>query len=399
MYHGPRDGLVEWFARLGYGYDPALHGVVSDWALDLVACGSHKPARFYGPKTITTREQVAAASARFVEEWMAARGLDRAAAAPEQARALAAAAAALPGGGRSEGGAGGALRAFASAARAHAGRLMHPRSALQQQQHQNHQQQQQQQQQAGVATRSKRLGGESGGGAYNFGQQQQHHHHHLSHQRYPPHHQQRFSGASSDADGFATPLGGASAGGCTDVADADALVAAEPGSTWRQQYSNILRREFVMITRNPADVAGRTLTFAWVAAFSGLFYYGLPETGAGPRLRFNMLLNIIAFFCLMPYISMSLYTAGAPPRCAALHTLVLGKQGGKHVCRWPVCVLPPTQHRQPTHAPLSLSLSLTHPHTTPTHPTTTLETKQTSASTSPTSAPSSSRRAPTTPPR
>jgi hypothetical protein len=85
--------------------------------------------------------------------------------------------------------------------------------------------------------------------------------------------------------------------------------AALAPPTWLQQYTWVLRREYLMVTRNPADVAGRTLTFAYVAAFAGLIYYALPEGGSGPRLRFNMLLNVIAFYCLIPYVSMSLYTA------------------------------------------------------------------------------------------
>ena len=74
MYAGMRDGLAEWFSSLGYDYDPALHGVVSDWALDLVACGSHKPARFYGPKTMVSRDEVVAASAAFVDRWLSLHG-------------------------------------------------------------------------------------------------------------------------------------------------------------------------------------------------------------------------------------------------------------------------------------------------------------------------------------
>jgi hypothetical protein len=31
MYQGRRAGLTEWFASLGYVYDPSLHGVSSDW--------------------------------------------------------------------------------------------------------------------------------------------------------------------------------------------------------------------------------------------------------------------------------------------------------------------------------------------------------------------------------
>ena len=63
MYTGICDGLVEFFHTIGFDYDANLHGVVSDWALDLVACGSHKPKKFYG-HTITSKEEVRAAGER-----------------------------------------------------------------------------------------------------------------------------------------------------------------------------------------------------------------------------------------------------------------------------------------------------------------------------------------------
>jgi hypothetical protein len=72
----------------------------------------------------------------------------------------------------------------------------------------------------------------------------------------------------------------------------------------------VLYREFIMITRNPAEVAGRTLTNSWVAATMGLLYYSIPNDSTSIRAKINMLLNMLAFFCLMPYVSMSLYTAG-----------------------------------------------------------------------------------------
>lgn len=43
MYTGPTGGLVPWFTSLGYAYDPEIHGMASDWALDLVSLGFTKP--------------------------------------------------------------------------------------------------------------------------------------------------------------------------------------------------------------------------------------------------------------------------------------------------------------------------------------------------------------------
>lgn len=44
IYHGPQSGLLPWLSEgLGYDYDPLTHGLLSDWALDLVATGFDKP--------------------------------------------------------------------------------------------------------------------------------------------------------------------------------------------------------------------------------------------------------------------------------------------------------------------------------------------------------------------
>lgn len=47
------------------------------------------------------------------------------------------------------------------------------------------------------------------------------------------------------------------------------------------QYRTLLGRELLSITRNPFDVAGRTLTFAWVGIVMGILYYGMPVSGWG----------------------------------------------------------------------------------------------------------------------
>ena len=68
MYHGVRDNMVPWFATQGFSYDASQHGVASDWALDLVAIGFHKPRRFYG-HTITNMEQLQQVSNHFVSQY------------------------------------------------------------------------------------------------------------------------------------------------------------------------------------------------------------------------------------------------------------------------------------------------------------------------------------------
>lgn len=194
MYHGTRDGVVEWFSgRLGYPYDPQLHGVVSDWALDLVAIGFYKPKKFYG-HTITSAEELHGASAQFVAMYKDALGINAA--------------------------------------------------------------------ESGLVKRTN-----------NFGE-------------------------SMAAIG--TKMGNVFSNKGTEK-----KYAAGP---WRQ-YQSLLWRELLSITRNPADVAGRTLTFAWVAILMGLLYYSQPDNANSLRGRLNLLFNVLAFFCLMPYVSMSLYSA------------------------------------------------------------------------------------------
>ena len=39
MYHGERTGIVPWFQALGYSYTSDLHGLASDWVMDLVNVG------------------------------------------------------------------------------------------------------------------------------------------------------------------------------------------------------------------------------------------------------------------------------------------------------------------------------------------------------------------------
>jgi hypothetical protein len=224
MYTGICDGLVEFFSTIGFDYDANLHGVVSDWALDLVACGSHKPKRFYG-NTITTKDEVRTVSAQFLARWMDIRGM-----AMEDLTL---------GGGRGS-------------------------SA------------------GGTLVNVRKGGGRAAPGAAAL----------------PP-----SSGGAPDRDVVREIAAmGASAGD-------EASAAEVQTSSWGQQFWWTLRRELIIITRNPADVAGRTLTNTWVSATMGLMYYDMTNSSGALKERVNMLLNILAFFCLMPYISMSLYTA------------------------------------------------------------------------------------------
>jgi hypothetical protein len=58
--------------------------------------------------------------------------------------------------------------------------------------------------------------------------------------------------------------------------------SAFASSGW-SQYKTLLGRELLSITRNPFDVAGRTLTFCWVGVVMGILYYAMPVGGAPSR--------------------------------------------------------------------------------------------------------------------
>lgn len=92
---------------------------------------------------------------------------------------------------------------------------------------------------------------------------------------------------------------------------AAAAVAASNGSTayrsgWWQQYKALSWRELLKVTRNPADVAGRMLTFTWIALMVGLIYYDLPTDASSIRQRLNLLFSTLCFFVLMPFVHMGL---------------------------------------------------------------------------------------------
>eukprot|EP00877_Chromochloris_zofingiensis_P009782 jgi/Chrzof1/5057/Cz15g10060.t1 len=80
-------------------------------------------------------------------------------------------------------------------------------------------------------------------------------------------------------------------------------------SGWFRQYRNLVGREIMVITRNPSDAAGRTLTFAWIAVFSGLLFYNLGHDATTWYTKLGLLFTMLFNFVTMPYISMSLYTA------------------------------------------------------------------------------------------
>jgi len=282
MYTGICDGLVEWLRGIGFDYDASVHGVVSDWALDLVAIGTHKPTQYFG-QTITNMREVRTLSAHFLEHWLERRSGGAAAAGEDLM---------LPQG---QTGSRGPVVTVARAADTSSSILGPVATAA-----------------ATPAIRSWDVrGGHGSGGS-----------------------PQMNSGSSSPSSGSHTsgshtsgrPVLGrvhhsSGTGGNIRAPspsrspsrlqryerERDAL---RKPSTWTQQCCWIYRREFLTITRNPSEVAGRTLCNAWVAAAMGMMFWSLADDFTSLRSKINMMLNMLAFFCLMPYVSMSLYSAG-----------------------------------------------------------------------------------------
>ncbi|GBF87651.1 ABC transporter G family [Raphidocelis subcapitata] len=375
VYFGPREGMVPWFASLGYPYDAEMHGVPSDWVMDLVNVGFHKPQKYYG-RMISTKEELRAASAAFVASYLAERG----AGAAEDGRA--------DGGDKSGGRAGRQPPLAALPAPSHPlplqadGGAPHP-------QHPQHprrksarflssaapQQPPADSERDGdieaprhaaaaaapptppplplppltvpsppanggtaaagpggqpprtplpadkvaafqaVVDRHARIteGGGGGKGAARGGKGR--------------------GGGVWRAAAAAATCGlygrGAGGGGGDWGSDADgdgdeweAPAAASPRRRhtlghrashrrpgWLTQFRVLMWRELLAVTRNPADVAGRMLIFAWIAVLTGLIYYNLGDTLEDLRSRLNVLFLQPTIFLLLPYVYMSLYTA------------------------------------------------------------------------------------------
>jgi len=170
----------------------------------------------------------------------------------------------------------------------------------------------------------------------------------------------RGSNSKGDLQAAEASAANAGAGASASSAPSDTALALETarGASERQskfasnpwrQYKTLLGRELLSITRNPFDVAGRTLTFAWVGIVMGILYYGMPVSWVGKfwyrgwvcctpwlgsplpqplsnpsvsailhrsqfnassaRSRLNLVYMLLSFYCLMPYISMGLYSA------------------------------------------------------------------------------------------
>ncbi|KAI8467922.1 MAG: hypothetical protein J3K34DRAFT_523385 [Monoraphidium minutum] len=318
MYFGPCDGLVPWFSSLGYAYDVAMHGVPSDWVMDLVN-------KFYG-KMIQTKDELAAASDAFLKSYLA----DSQAAAAEDGRCAAAAAAAAA---ATAPAAAGPVHPSAPAAAAAAPAATSPRAAgaggaaVSTKRVTRFMTAQEDSFEAAGAAPARGAGAAGGAGGGAGGAQQAP----LSavkvaelqavldaHARNVEHGQRgsRGGGAAglkSSLKRVATCGGG---GGDVEAGGAWGSPPSSPGkarrnngASWFRQFRVLLWRELLAVTRNPADVAGRMLIFTWISVLIGLIYYNLDGSLGSLRSRLNVLYVQPTIFLLLPYVYMSLYSA------------------------------------------------------------------------------------------
>ena len=255
LFFGPPDGAAPWFDRaLGYPYDPARDGAVSDWLMDLVSVAFPKPDEV-AARSMTTRGDVEAAATA----WAGAPPAGDA----EDAVLLA------------EVSAGGGAAGRKGAAGA-AGIAERP----------------------GTASATRGLGGGGIVGAATapapaFA-----------------------SSIEENMNGGAVAKGAVPAAAATLTAAGGAALPPTrrppmhryPASYWTQ-FCTLFRRSFMAQMRNPTDVASRTLLSTWVGTIGGLVFIATP---AGPNSVFQRLAVLfftMMIFELLPFCYMSLYIA------------------------------------------------------------------------------------------
>ncbi|KAG1665475.1 hypothetical protein FOA52_007607 [Chlamydomonas sp. UWO 241] len=80
--------------------------------------------------------------------------------------------------------------------------------------------------------------------------------------------------------------------------------------TWLQQFRTLAWRELLLSTRNPADVAGRTIIFTWVGIVIGLVFWsdGGSEVQAIRTNTYALFAEVTAFV-LLPFVYIGMYTS------------------------------------------------------------------------------------------
>ncbi|GMH36516.1 hypothetical protein BSKO_04384 [Bryopsis sp. KO-2023] len=238
MYSGATSGVVPWFKnKLDYDYRPELHGVISDWVIDLVSIGFSKPDEFYG-RTMRNESELLDASEKFFTEYKMLKKSNR---------------------GDAELGEGGAFDVS---------------------------EEEEEEEEAPAVVRKTTT-------------------HYVV--ELPTSH----GGASSSAMADMGDLGNKAGGKDLKRLKSRKQPIFNQGysASWLTQFTTLTWRSYLNVTRNPADVAGRMLTFTYVGAFIGIVFYNLPEGISSVQTKLNIIFNSTSFFMFIPYVSMSLFTS------------------------------------------------------------------------------------------
>ena len=268
MYTGPTADMVGWFGSLGFCYDPSCHGVSSDWALDLVAVGFNKPKEYFG-HSIRDEEDLDRIAAAFLERYLS-QGPKGRLGLQEQG----------PQGWKE----GGGLR--------DEGRLLGS---------------------GNVQLICEVLeAGDSGdvekGTRGIMGQQQRE-------QQQQQHCKEHESSGARQAPADSASSSSSSSSYASNPKTSDDNSTSSSHTTqayrtgWWAQCWCLLLRELLVVTRNPYDVAGRTLTFCWVGILQGLLFFNTPQEGSSFRSRMNLVFCVLVIQTLLPYASVGLYSA------------------------------------------------------------------------------------------
>jgi len=258
LFYGAPDAAAPWFdASLGYPYEAARDGSVSDWLMDLVSVTFPKPADM-AARSMTGRADVEAAAAA----WAGA-GLADA----EDAALLTAATAA--GGGKAGAKAGAAKAAAAAAASAAAGTVG---------------------ERPGTASSNRGAGVPAAPTSASSVEE------------------------TNGAKGGATTVAPLSLAAPTAPMPPAPTGRPRPPmhrypASYLTQFAVLFRRSFMAQMRNPTDVASRTLLSTWVGTIGGLVFIATP---AGPNSVFQRLAVLfftMMIFELLPFCYMSLYIA------------------------------------------------------------------------------------------
>ncbi|MEW5309515.1 MAG: hypothetical protein WDW38_001400 [Sanguina aurantia] len=250
MYFGPRAGLIPWFnEELLYSYDPAFHGVPSDWVMDLVNISFAKPVKYYG-KMMNTHEELSSAADSFAEMYKEKQGNvpvvrrnTTASIAPVSRRNTAATS--LDG-------------SRPSVTQTQSSGPSVVRGAV-----------------AAIAAAT-------------------------AAQEAPP-------APVSVAQAEHVKLDVGVQRSASSRASQDALSTELHTANWGRQVRVLLTHEYWATTRNPTDVAGRTLLYVWVAMVIGIIYYNLDHSFEALRSRADLLWIQSSVMLLVPYVYMSIF--------------------------------------------------------------------------------------------